>query len=104
MTKIIKVQKPKFTGELEIIENLEDILEDIFNDEKIFNKIIENEVISDLDSVRVSFESCIFRNVSFENCNLKRLIYLMWYLKTAIYQIHFLMEEVYTELNLKIVN
>ncbi|EGT5036608.1 pentapeptide repeat-containing protein, partial [Clostridioides difficile] len=40
MTKIIKVQKPKFTGELEIIENLEDILEDIFNDEKIFNKII----------------------------------------------------------------
>ncbi|EGT3667116.1 pentapeptide repeat-containing protein, partial [Clostridioides difficile] len=23
MTKIIKVQKPKFTGELEIIENLE---------------------------------------------------------------------------------
>ncbi len=39
MTKIIKVQKPKFTGELEIIENLEDILEDIFNDEKYLIKL-----------------------------------------------------------------
>ncbi|MCI5629165.1 MAG: pentapeptide repeat-containing protein [Clostridiales bacterium] len=66
-----KIQKPKINVNLEIIDNVEELLQLIEDDEKIFDKLIENIDIPTIDESRVSFDSCVFRNVNFENCTFR---------------------------------
>ena len=71
MRDLKKIQKPKINVNLEIIENVEELLQLIEDDEKIFDKLIENIDIPTIDESRVSFDSCVFRNVNFENCTFR---------------------------------
>ena len=68
MSKLVKIQKPKFIDELEDINN---VYEDIIIAEKIQNKLIENITIEDKKDTGITIDSCIFRNVIFNNCSLK---------------------------------
>lgn len=70
MSKIVKIQKPKFIEEL--IE-LNEINEYLKKEEKIQNKLIENITITTKVSKGFSIDSCIFRKVSFENCDLSKI-------------------------------
>ena len=71
MRDLKKIQKPKINVNLEIIDNVEELLQLIEDDEKIFDKLIENIDIPTIDESRVSFDSCVFRNVNFENCTFR---------------------------------
>ena len=71
MRDLKKIQKPKINANLEIIDNVEELLQLIEDDEKIFDKLIENIDIPTIDESRVSFDSCVFRNVNFENCTFR---------------------------------
>ena len=71
MRDLKKIQKPKINVNLEIIDNVEELLQLIEDDEKIFDKLIENIDIPAIDESRVSFDSCVFRNVNFENCTFR---------------------------------
>ncbi|WP_455538659.1 pentapeptide repeat-containing protein [Terrisporobacter sp.] len=71
MRNLKKIQKPKINSSLEVISTAEELLELIEYDEKIYNKLIENFDILNIEESRVSFESCVFRNVSFENCTFR---------------------------------
>ena len=71
MRDLKKIQKPKINVNLEIIDNVEELLQLIEDDEKIFDKLIENIDITTIDESRVSFDSCVFRNVNFENCTFR---------------------------------
>ena len=71
MRDLKKIQKPKINVNLEIIDNVEELLQLIEDDEKIFDKLIENIDIPTIDEARVSFDSCVFRNVNFENCTFR---------------------------------
>ena len=71
MRNLKKIQKPKINVNLEIIDNVEELLQLIEDDEKIFDKLIENIDIPTIDESRVSFDSCVFRNVNFENCTFR---------------------------------
>lgn len=71
MRDLKKIQKPKINVNLEIIDNVEELLQLIEDDEKIFDKLIENIDIQTIDESRVSFDSCVFRNVNFENCTFR---------------------------------
>ena len=71
MRDLKKIQKPKINVYLEIIDNVEELLQLIEDDEKIFDKLIENIDIPTIDESRVSFDSCVFRNVNFENCTFR---------------------------------
>ena len=71
MRELKKIQKPKINVNLEIIDNVEELLQLIEDDEKIFDKLIENIDIPTIDESRVSFDSCVFRNVNFENCTFR---------------------------------
>ena len=71
MRDLKKIQKPKINVNLEIIDNVEELLQLIEDDEKIFHKLIENIDIPTIDESRVSFDSCVFRNVNFENCTFR---------------------------------
>ena len=71
MRDLKKIQKPKINVNLEIIDNVEELLQLIEDDEKIFDKLIENIDIPTIDESRVSFNSCVFRNVNFENCTFR---------------------------------
>ena len=71
MRDLKKIQKPKINVNLEIIDNVEELLQLIEDDEKIFDKLIENIDIPTIDESRVSFDSCVFRNVDFENCTFR---------------------------------
>ena len=71
MRDLKKIQKPKINVNLEIIDTVEELLQLIEDDEKIFDKLIENIDIPTIDESRVSFDSCVFRNVNFENCTFR---------------------------------
>ena len=71
MSNLKKIQKPKINANLDIISTLDELLQLIEDDEKIYDKLIENMDISNLDESRVSFDSCIFRNVTFDNCTFR---------------------------------
>ena len=71
MRDLKKIQKHKINVNLEIIDNVEELLQLIEDDEKIFDKLIENIDIPTIDESRVSFDSCVFRNVNFENCTFR---------------------------------
>ena len=71
MRDLKKIQKPKINVNLEIIDNVEELLQLIEDDEKIFDKLIENIDIPTIDESRVLFDSCVFRNVNFENCTFR---------------------------------
>ena len=71
MRDLKKIQKTKINVNLEIIDNVEELLQLIEDDEKIFDKLIENIDIPTIDESRVSFDSCVFRNVNFENCTFR---------------------------------
>ena len=71
MRDLKKIQKPKINVNLEIIDNVEELLQLIEDDEKIFDKLIENIDIPTIDESRVSFDSCVFRNVNFDNCTFR---------------------------------
>ena len=71
MRDLKKIQKPKINVNLDIIDNVEELLQLIEDDEKIFDKLIENIDIPTIDESRVSFDSCVFRNVNFENCTFR---------------------------------
>ena len=70
MSKLVKIQKPKFIDELEDINNM---YEDIIIADKIQNKLIENITIEDKKDVGITIDSCIFRNVIFNNCSFKNI-------------------------------
>lgn len=65
-----KIEKPKINKDL---EEVYDVINEILDEEYLENKIIENTTISDICEVRVSFNSCIFKNVVFENCDLRKV-------------------------------
>lgn len=71
MSKLKRIQKPKISENLEVINDVEKLLALIEEDEKICNKLIEDIDITDIDESRVSFDECIFRNVNFNNCTLR---------------------------------
>ena len=71
MSKLKKTQKPKINTNLEVINDVEELLALIEEDEKIYDKLIENIDIPSIDESRISFDSCIFRNVSFDNCTFR---------------------------------
>ena len=71
MRDLKKIQKPKINVNLEIIDNVEEVLQLREDDEKIFDKLIDNIDIPTIDESRVSFDSCVFRNVNFENCTFR---------------------------------
>ena len=68
MSILKKIQKPKVSPDLEVINTIEQLFELIEEDEKICDKLIENIDISAIDESRLSFDSCIFKNVNFDNC------------------------------------
>lgn len=70
MSKLIKIQKPKFIDEL---EEIEDIYEEIIMADKIQNKIIENVTIEGKKDIGISMDSCIFKNVIFKDCSFKNI-------------------------------
>lgn len=71
MSKLKKIQKPKINSNLEVIDNVDELLQLIEDDEKIYDKLIENIDIPSIDESRLSFDSCIFRNVTFDNCTFR---------------------------------
>ena len=64
-----KIEKPKISR---CLEEVYDIINEIYDEEYLEDKIIENITISDIYEVRVRFNSCIFKNVVFENCDLRK--------------------------------
>lgn len=67
---MIKLQKPKFVDDLEVCD---DICEYIYDYETLRNKIIENKSICDIENIKVSMDSCIFKNVDFFECDFKKI-------------------------------
>ena len=70
MTKVIKIEKPKLAISL---EETGSIYDEVYNEEKIVDKRIENTDISDINHIRVSVDSCIFRNVNFYDCDFSKI-------------------------------
>ncbi|MDB8800851.1 MULTISPECIES: pentapeptide repeat-containing protein [unclassified Romboutsia] len=70
MSVVYKIEKPKTYSDLQECSN---IVELIINEESIENKIIEDTVISDIYNIRISFNSCVFKNIIFEECDLKKI-------------------------------
>lgn len=70
MSKLIKIQKPKYIDDL---ENIEDIYSEFIHEDKVQNKIISNINIEDKNDLSFSIDSCIFKNVTFINCNFYRI-------------------------------
>ena len=68
MSNLKKIQKPKISVNLEVINTVDQLLQLIEEDEKICDKLIENIDISTIDESRLSFDSCVFKNVNFDNC------------------------------------
>ena len=66
MDKVIKIEKPKVSLNLEEINS---IYNEVYNEEKIVDKLIENTDISDINHISVSIDSCIFKN-RFTRCNI----------------------------------
>lgn len=70
MSKVIKIQKPKFVEEL---EEIKDVNNEIILSDRIQNRIVENIVVKDKNDTGTSIDSCIFKNVIFDNCTLKNI-------------------------------
>ena len=58
MSNLKKIQKPKINANLDIISTLDELLQLIEDDEKIYDKLIENMDISNLFAI-----SCPWRTV-----------------------------------------
>lgn len=65
----IKIQQPKFIDELEE----ESRIEEYDFDDKIADKLIENQAIRYKDGRGTTLDSCIFRNVVFQECTFKNI-------------------------------
>ncbi|MFR3498969.1 MAG: pentapeptide repeat-containing protein, partial [Paraclostridium bifermentans] len=65
-----KIQEPKISNNLGIPTN---VIDEIFEEEYLENKIIENTTISGIYEVRLSLNSCIFKNVEFESCDFRKI-------------------------------
>lgn len=70
MIKKIKIQEPKISSNL---ESSSDIIDKIFEEEKIEDMLVENTSIAGIEGVRVRFNSCIFKNVDFYNCDFRKI-------------------------------
>lgn len=64
------IEKPKISKNL---EEAYDVIDEIFEEEYLEDKLIENTTISGIYDIRVRFNSCIFKNVVFENCDLRKI-------------------------------
>ena len=65
----IKIQQPKFIDELEE----ESRIDEYDFDDKIADKVIENQAIRYKDGRGTTLDSCILRNIIFQECTFKNI-------------------------------
>ena len=70
MSKLVKVEKPKFFEDLEEVNN---VFYEFIETDRIQNKLIENKIICDKKDVGFTIDACEFRNITFENCEFKNV-------------------------------
>ena len=70
MIKKIKIQKPKMPTSL---NEIDDVINEILDYEKLEDALVENTVIDGIENLSVSLNSCIFKNVVFEYCDFRKI-------------------------------
>lgn len=70
MVKLINIDKPKIS---EVLTEIENIYDQLVIDNKIECSLVEDKIIEGLDNLKLSFDSCIFKNVVFIDCDLKKI-------------------------------
>ena len=70
MSKKSKIQAPKIS---KILDETIDVIDDMYDEELIEDKLIQNTLIEGIIDCRVRLNSCVFKNVIFESCDFRKI-------------------------------
>jgi len=70
VVKLINIDKPKIS---EVLTETADVYEELEFNNKLEDSLVEDVVIERLYNLKLSFDSCVFRNVVFIDCDLKKI-------------------------------